>query len=132
VRHARIRNLIIAAAVALGFATSVPPAVAIEEFFAELQAKYLKRDSQKESDIALVVAFEQARCTICHPGDDTHTLTTYGSHLSMRVNKSDKGKKQRIQAALTEIGVLRSNPHDPQSPTYDELFRQGRLPPATR
>jgi len=114
----------------LGFAAAAPSACAVEEFFAELQAKYVKQDSKNDNDVALVIAFEQARCTICHPGDDTHTLSPYGSKLSLRVNKSDKGKKKKIQEAFKEVGALRSDPYDPKSPTYDELFRRGELPPA--
>ncbi len=131
-RRAALRNTGIAVAAVVSLATVVPPAWAVEEFFAELQAKYVKRDSQKDSDVALAAAVDQARCTICHPGDDTHTLSPYGSLLSLRVNKFDKGKKKAIQAALTEIGALHSNPYDSQSPTYDELFRRGELPPTTR
>ena len=32
--------------------------------------------------------------------------------------------------ALEEVGALRSDAEEPRSPTYDELFRQGKLPPA--
>jgi hypothetical protein len=131
VGRAALRNLVAGMTVAVCCAAT-RPAGAIEEFFAELEAKYVKRDSQKSSDVALAVAIDQARCTICHPGDDTHTLSPYGSHLNWRVNKSDKEKKNKIQAALTEIGAIRSDPRDPQSPTYDELFRRGELPPGTR
>jgi hypothetical protein len=105
------------------------PAYAIKQFYVELEAKYVKPDSKKASDIALVVAFEQAGCTICHPGDDKHKLTQYGGQLAWRINKFDKNDKKKIQAAFEEVGALRSDPRDPKSPTYSELFRQGKIPP---
>lgn len=122
-----VRAMAVAATI-LGAAAAVGPAFAVKEFYAELEAKYVKRNSTKDADIALAAEFEQAGCTICHPGDDKHKLTSYGGKLSWRVNKFDKQNKKKIQEALDEVGALLSDPHDPKSPTYRELFRQGRLP----
>jgi len=121
----------IAAGVAafLGCVGAASPAYALKQFYAGLQAKYVKPDSKEPNDIALDIAFEQARCTICHPGDDKHRLTRYGGQLAWRINKFDKGNKKKIQEAFEEVGEIRSDPYDPKSPTYGELFRQGRLPP---
>jgi hypothetical protein len=113
----------------LGVAAVAPPAFAIKQFYVELEAKYVRPDSKEQSDIALMIAFEQAGCTICHPGDDKHKLTRYGGQLASRINKFDKGDKKKIQEAFDEVGSLRSDPYEPKSPTYDELFRQGKLPP---
>jgi len=120
-----------AAAVAafLGFVGAASPAYAIKQFYAGLQAKYVKPDSKEPNDIALDIAIEQARCTICHPGDDKHRLTRYGGLLASRISKFDKGNKKKVREALEEVGTLRSDPYDAKSPTYNELFRQGRLPP---
>jgi hypothetical protein len=115
-------------ATAVGLAAAVLPAYAVEPFFVELQAKYVKPDSQEPSDVALQAAFEQAGCTICHPGDDKQRLTRYGGHVGARINKFDAEKKDKIHQAFDEVGALRSDPHDRRSPTYDQLFRQGKLP----
>jgi hypothetical protein len=122
---------VIAASVvaALGIAVIAPPALAIKPFYAEWETKYVRPDSKEDNDIALMIAFNQAGCTICHPGDDKHKLTRYGGQLAWRINKFDKGNKKLIQEAFDEVGALRSNPYDPKSPTYNELFRQGKLPP---
>ncbi len=121
----------IAAGVAavLGIAAVAPPAYAIKRFYVELEAKYVTPNSNEQKDIALIIAFEQAGCTICHPGDDKHKLTRYGGQLAWRINKFDKGNKKKIRDAFDEVGSLRSDPHDTESPTYYELFRQGKLPP---
>lgn len=124
-----IRAILVGISTVVGFAVLAAPAGAVEEFYAELAAKYVKPASKKQDDVLLAIAVEGARCTICHPGDDTHKLTPYGGQLAWRVNKYDKKDKKKIQKAFDEIGKLRSDPRDPKSPTYGDLFRQGRLPP---
>lgn len=111
------------------WAGSAPPAWAVKEFFAELTAKYVKPDSKKKNDVLLTIAVEQARCTICHPGDDHRKLSQYGGQVAWRVNKFDKNNKKRIQEALEQVGNLKSDFRDPKSPTYNMLFKQGKLPP---
>ena len=118
------------AAAMVGIVGAGRPAYAIKEFYKELEAKYVKRDSKKETDIDLLIAFEQAQCTICHPRDNKQQLTPYGGQVGWRINKFDKGNKKKIQAALKELEDLRSDSRNPKSPTYGELFRQGRLPPS--
>jgi len=126
---ARVAGLSLAAL--LGLAAIASPALAVEEFFEGFKAKYVKPKSEKEGDVLLVAAVEQARCSICHPGEDTHRLTSYGSLVNWRINKYDKDKKKKIQEALKEVGALKVNSKDPKSPTYEELFREGQLPPAS-
>lgn len=125
-----IRKILASGAASLAFAAMASPVQAIKPFYAELEAKYVKPDSQESNDVALMIAVQQAGCTICHPGDDKHKLSRYGGQLAMRISKFDKGDKKKIQEALDEVGALRSDPYDPQSPTFRELFRQGKLPPA--
>jgi hypothetical protein len=124
-----VRAIVVGAAAALCISVAAPPAYAIEQFYAQLEVKYVKWNSKKPNDVVLAAAFEQARCTICHPGDDKHKLTQYGGILAWRINKFDKTNKKKIQAALEEVGAIRTDPHNPKSPTYNEIFREGRLPP---
>lgn len=126
----RLRFTVAAVAALLGVAALAAPAFAIKEFYAELEAKYVKPKSQKPNDVALAVAFEQAGCTICHPGDDKHKLSRYGGSLSWRISKHDAANKKKIREAFDEVGALRSAPYDPKSPTYAELFRRGEIPPS--
>ncbi len=128
-RRSVVCAMIAGVAAVLGVAALVPPAFAVKPFYVELEARYVKPDSKKDNDIALSIAFGQAGCTICHPGDDKHKLTRYGGQLAWRINKFDKGNKKKIREAFDEVGALRSDPYEPTSPTYDDLFRQGKLPP---
>lgn len=113
----------------LGLAAVTSPAYAIKQFYGELQAKYVRPDSKEPNDIALDIAFDQSRCTICHPGDVKSRLTRYGGLLALRIGKFDKENKKKIREAFDEVGGLRSDPYDAKSPTFSELFRQGKLPP---
>ncbi len=115
-------------AVILSLAAPAPPARAIEEFYKAFEAKYIKPESTKQNDVLLIIAFEQARCALCHPGDDKHTLSSYGAEVGWRVNKYDKGDKKKIRKALEEVGTLRVDSRNPKSPTYADLFKEGRLP----
>lgn len=124
-----IRAAVWGAAAVLPFAIAVPRACAVKEFYSELEAKYVNRNSKDENDVAVAQAFQDARCTICHPGDDKHRLSRYAAQLSMRVGAHDRKNKKRIQAAMQEVGAMRSDHRDPKSPTYNELFRQGKFPP---
>lgn len=128
-RHSTARGIVAGVAVVLSMAAVARPAHAVKQFYVELEAKYAKPDSRNPNDIALVAALEQARCTVCHPRDDKHKLTAYGGQLAVRINKFDKKNKKKIRTALEEVGALQSDAQDPKSPTYDELFRQGKLPP---
>ena len=129
-RRSVVRDIVVAVAAVLGSADVASPAQAIKPFYLELRAKYVKPKSQEQNDVALIIAFEQAGCTICHPGDNKHKLTPYGGQVAGRINKFDKGNKKKIQEAFDEVGALRSDSHDAKSPTYSELFRQGKLPAA--
>lgn len=128
-RSPSVRAAAICLGAIVGLTIIAPPAYAVKEFLAELEAKYVNRTSRKRNDVLLSIAFEQAKCTICHPGDDKHKFTRYAGLIAWRVNKFDKDKKKKIQEALEEVGNLRSDPHDEKSPTFNALFKQGRLPP---
>ena len=129
-RSSGVREVAVAVAAVVGIAADASPAFAIKQFYLGLQARYVKPESKEQNDVALTIAFEQAGCTICHPGDNKHKLTPYGGQVAWRINKFDKGNKKKIQEALDEVGALRSDPRNSKSPTYSELFRQGKLPPA--
>jgi len=128
-RRSMLRAIAVGVAVFVAIAAVAPPAYAVKEFLAELEAKYVKRNSKKRNDVLLTVAFEQARCTICHPGDNKHKLTEYGGLVAWRINKFDKANKKKIQQAFDEVGAIRSDSRNAKSPTYRQLFLQGKLPP---
>ncbi len=113
----------------IGFTAA--PAVAHKEYKDHFQAKYVKPDSTAGSDAALAKAFQETSCQVCHaPGDDRKQRNDYGKQLAKLLKKEDVKDKAKIQAALDTVAKLKSNPSDPQSPTFGEKISSGKLPAA--
>jgi hypothetical protein len=121
---------IIGAVVVVGTSLRTTPAHAIKEFEAEFEARYLNRQSRKRLDVALVRAVDQAKCSICHPGNDKHKFTAYGAAVALNVNRYDKGKKDSVREAFDQAGARRSDPQNPKSPTFGTMIKRGKLPVA--
>jgi hypothetical protein len=117
---------VLAAAVAVGWTAT--PAYAVEEFYKEFAAKYSKPKSKNRNEVALSRAIEQAKCTICHPNDDKHKLTSYGTAVAVLINKYDKDKKKKIQETFDKVANRRSDSYDPKSATFGEQIKQGKIP----
>lgn len=114
--------------VVIGIALAATPAHAVKEFRDEFEARYVKRNSRKRPDVSLARAVDQAKCTVCHQGEDKHRLNAYGSQVAQLVNKQDKGNRAKIQAALERAATISSDPFTPKSPTFGALIRKGQLP----
>ena len=121
------RILIVLTALVVG-AWTAAPAPAIEEFYNEFKAKYSKPKSKNRKELALSHAIEQAKCTICHPNDDKHKLTSYGTSVALLINKFDKGKKQKIQETFDKVANKNSDSYDRNSITFGEQIKQGKIP----
>jgi hypothetical protein len=105
------------------------PARAVKQFRDEFKAKYVKTDSREPKAVSLREAVEQARCNVCHVGDDKEHRNAYGKALAKLLNrKTDAKNKEKIRQALERVAGMKSDPNNPKSPTFGELIRQGRLP----
>jgi hypothetical protein len=121
---------------------SVQPAGAISAFRKQFEEKYVKPDSDDPKDVALLEAFDEAGCNVCHMGGfrDREFRNGYGESLADLLDKeADKYDddmpeaqqaeiKARIQAALDSVAKTKSDPDDPDSPTYGEKIAAGKLP----
>lgn len=123
-----IRRGLIGLTVAVAIAWTAAPAHAIEQFFIEFQAKYSKPNSRKRNEVALTHAIEEAKCTICHPNDDKHKLTSYGTAVAGLINKFDKDKKKKIQETFEKVSTMHSDSYDRKSPTFGEQIKKGKIP----
>jgi hypothetical protein len=103
-------------------------AYAVKEFKEQFEEKYTKPQGRKRPNPNLVRAVAAAQCRICHPGDDKHKLNAYAAQIGQHVNQFDKAKTERIQDALEQVSKRRSDPFDPNSPTFGELIKKGHLP----
>ena len=123
-----VRGSLVGLMAIVAIAWTTTPAYAIKEFFAEFESRYVKHNSRKRVDVALAKAVDEAKCTICHPGDDKHKLTAYGTEIAKLVNKFDKEKKKKIQDALERAATMHSDSYNSKSPTFGTQLRQGKLP----
>ncbi len=104
-------------------------AQADKAFRDEFIAKYVKADSKDAKDKAFADVTEKAKCTICHEGVSKKDRNVYGQALDKLLDrKADKDDKAKIQKALDTVAAMKANPKDPNSPTFGDLIKAGKLP----
>ena len=117
----------IAVGVVLG--PGAPAAKAIKPFQAEFIAKYLQEDTDNPEKKAYIELVRGAKCNICHQGKKKEVRNPYGVKLADLLDKkADKDNKEKIQAALTKVGAMKSDPKNEKSKTFGELIASGKLP----
>lgn len=110
-------------------AASAVPASADKAFRDGFRVKYVQADNNVPQDVAFREAFIEAGCNLCHVGDDRTNRNAYGQALAKFLKRAtDVKDKQKIQDALEKVAAMKSNPDDPNSPTFGEAIRQGKLP----
>jgi hypothetical protein len=108
------------------------PAKADKAFRDEFIAKYVQTTSKDAKDVAFARACEEAKCTICHEGLNKKKRNAYGQELAKLLKRdTDKENKAKIQAALDKVAALKANPKNPNSPTFGDLIKAGKLPGGT-
>ncbi len=124
------------ASVWTSMATAVPP------FYAQFKAKYVDGDANKEfaaanKEFVEAVNDRKNRCFVCHdPKIDEETGKTskknrnrYGRQLAKLLNKdTDKKNAEKIKKAIETVAALKSDSEDPESPTFGDLIKAGKLP----
>lgn len=108
-------------------AAGVERAQAMPPFKKVFDAKYVKPDSADANQQAFAAAVKKANCNVCHVGKKKKERNLYGQALDKLIEKKEKDAV-KIEAALDEVARQKSNPDDPNSPTFGELIEQGKLP----
>jgi len=120
--------LLVLCVIAGGLLANTQPAYGVEAFKKEFIAKYVKKDSSIDADKAFAEAVTAAKCNVCHMGKSKKMRNEYGKALSQFAKKKDAKNIEKLQEALEKAAALKSNPDDPNSPTFGELIAQGKLP----
>jgi hypothetical protein len=115
---------VVAASVLLGH----EPAHAVEAFKKQFEAKYVKKEPATDSEKSIATAVASAKCNVCHVGKTKKVRNEYGKALNTLVTKKDAKNLEKIQEALAKAADMKSNPGDPNSPTFGELIEKGQLP----
>ena len=100
------------------------PALAVKAFYDQFTEMYVT-DETSEEYTKLV---KKARCYVCHQGRNKKNHNPYGEALEEFLSKGDAKDTEKIVDALKKVGEMNSDADDKESPTYDELIAEGKLP----
>jgi len=108
---------------------ATPPAHAIKPFKDEFTAKYVKPDSTNPTEQLFAQAVATAKCNVCHVGKSKRNRNAYGIRLAELLDKTaDKGNTAKIQEALDKVAAMKTDPDNPDAPTFGQLIAAGKLP----
>ncbi len=107
---------------------SAQPAGAVKPFLAQFKTLYVNPKTTDHTMLIFNAAVEKKDCTICHLPKPKKGFNSYGARLSKLLTKHDEQSAQAIRAAMKKVEGMKSNPDDPNSPTFGERLRQGKLP----
>lgn len=119
---------------ALVLGLSLNHAGAIPAFKKEFDDKYVKKDSNDPAEKSLAEAVKDAKCLVCHGKnaegkEDKKTRNAYGKALDKLLDKKkDIKDKEKIQKALDKVAGEKVDETKPDSPTFGELIKAGKLP----
>jgi hypothetical protein len=115
------------------------PVHAIPPFWEGFQAKYVKQDATEDKAKEFAKIAAATKCNVCHiKGEKKSERNPYGAALAKLLNK-DNFKKERlekegeqakkeIQDALEKVAGQKVDPDKDDSPTFDALIAEGKLP----
>lgn len=108
------------------------PAWGRKEFKEGFDSKYIKDLNEPTitaEEKALAAAAKGAGCSVCHvKGEEKKVRNTYGAALAKILTKADTKNAKKIQDALDTVAGEKSDPNNPDSATFGELIKAGKLP----
>ena len=106
-----------------------PSVQAIKPFKEQFEAQYVKPDSTDPTEQLFAEAVATAKCNVCHVGKSKKNRNAYGRQLAELLDRlADKGNPDKIRAALDKVAGMKSAPDNPDSSTFGELIKAGKLP----
>ena len=124
-----VATLVFCAAIAGVFSTR--PAGAVKPFLEQFKALYVKPKTTDHAMQIFNVAVEKKACSLCHLGNPTKPkkeLNAYGTPFKKLLTKRDGQDSKKVRAAMGKVARMKSNPDDPDSPTFGERLKEGKLP----
>jgi len=119
---------------ALVLGLSLNHAGAIDAFKKEFEKTYVKKDSSEPADRAFAEVVKDAKCLVCHGKnaagkDDKKVRNAYGKALDKLLDKkADAKNPEKIQEALEKVAKEKVDDKKPDSPTFGDLIKAGKLP----
>ena len=116
---------------AVGGVPGMRPAGAVKPFLEQFKTLYVKPKSTDRTMQIFNLAVEKKDCSLCHLPKPKKGFNAYGAQLQKLLNaKRDGQNTQSIRAALKKVAQMKSNPDDPDSPTFGEIIFKWHTQPA--
>ncbi|MEI8375213.1 MAG: hypothetical protein WCJ35_20525 [Planctomycetota bacterium] len=118
--------LVFCAVVAGVFSTR--PAGAVKPFLEQFKALYVKPKATDHTMQIFNAAVEKAGCNLCHLAKPRKGYNAYGTQFKGLLTKRDGQEPKKVRAALGKVSRMKSKPDDPNSPTFGQRLKEGKLP----
>ncbi len=126
-KRIRLATIVGVSASAIVLLFSAQQAQSRPQYSKEFASKFINRDSTDPNEKSFADSAVKAKCTICHMGESKKNRNAFGRELAKLLhNEKDTAK---IDEAFDSVLKMKADPEDPNSPTYGELMKQGKLPP---
>jgi len=129
---------------ALNVLVNVQPAVAIDPFWKQFEARYIKAEPKTDEEKAFSEAASKSnkdtgQCWICHvKGKSKKVRNNYGQELAklldkkkftqVRLKREKEATTKEIQEAFEKVEKLHVDPDDDKSETYGDRIKAGKVP----
>src|SRR5262245_13817448 len=108
------------------------PVQARPQFKKVFDDTYVKKAPATPQEKALAEAVSTVQCNVCHVGPNpkvgTKNRNAYGKAVNGLITTKDAINTPKIIEALDQVSKMKSDPNNPNSPTFGELLEQGKLP----
>lgn len=98
-----------------------------QQYKTEFFSKFVNRNSTDPNEKSFADSAVKAKCTVCHVGEEKKNRNAFGRELTKLLQKNEKDTA-KIDEAFDAVLKMKSVPDDPNSPTYGELMKEGKLP----
>lgn len=112
---------------AIVWSVTAQPAAAVLQFYKVWKEQYL--DNHPDQEYAALVNKGTNKCFVCHIGKKRNQHNEYGQHLvELLDRKTDLKDKEKIAAAIKQVGELHFDPDDDSSETFDQRIAESKFP----
>ena len=112
---------------AIVWSVTAQPAAAVLQFYKVWKEEYL--DNHPDQEYAALVNKGTNKCYVCHVGKKRNQHNEYGQHLvELLDRKKDLKDKEKIAAAIKQVGELHFDPDDDSSETFNQRIAESKFP----
>lgn len=143
-----MRKLCLALLLLIGTAwnvlVNIQPAEAIDPFWKQFQARYIKAEPKTDEEKAFAEAASEkntdtGKCWICHvKGKNKKVRNNYGQELAKlldkkkfsagRLKREKEAAEKEIQEAFAKVEKMHVDPEDDKSELYGDRIAAGKVP----